>query len=109
MAELNDLPNEPESTPVPFLTLVSTLGILLVFGFACILIYKGLATIESKSDVLTGEEKLEKLKDEQSKWLRTEGYDTTTKSNRIPIDQAMEYLIGEATKNQKLPLPSPKK
>jgi hypothetical protein len=92
-------PNSPdelaEPPAAPWLTMVTTLLVLLVFG-ALIFAVFDYYDKKLKPAATEGETELQKLRDSEREILDNFGYDAETKTYRIPIDRAMEDLIQEA-------------
>jgi hypothetical protein len=85
-------PADLEEAAMPFLTLVSSLLVLLIFGIAGLAIYRQLERERELAAPVPAEEALRLMRDNQEKRLSTAGYDRTTNSTYIPITTAMERL-----------------
>lgn len=90
-----DYPADLEEAAMPFLTLVSSLIVLLIFAAAGVAIYYQIEKERSLSATAPPEESLRLLRENQEARLSSTGYDESTKSSYIPITTAIERLARE--------------
>src|SRR5580704_9156643 len=88
---LNELPPVP---PLPWVTMLTALIILFVFGGLVVLILE-YAKNTGETPAVAGEQQLQELRARERDILDNYGYDQATKTWHIPIDQAMNVLIEE--------------
>lgn len=85
-------PADLEEATMPFMTLVSSLLVLLVFAIAGVAIYHRLERERELAAPVPAEEALRLMRDNQEKRLSSSGYDRTTNTSYIPVTTAMERL-----------------
>jgi hypothetical protein len=105
--------NVPDELPplprVPWVTMLTALIILFVFAGLVALVLQYAKNV-GETPAASGEQQLQELRARERDILDNFGYDQTTKTWRIPIDQAMGILIEEGkTKGDMRSFPSPPK
>jgi hypothetical protein len=89
------VPDELPPLPrLPWVTMLTALIILFVFGGLVALVLE-YAKPTGETPAAAGEQQLQELRARERDILDNTGYDQTTKTWRIPIDQAMSVLIEE--------------
>ncbi len=89
------IPDElPALPPLPWVTMLTALIILFVFG-ALVVVILEYAKNTGEPPAAAGEQQLQELRAREREILDNYGYDQATKSWRIPIEQAMSVLIEE--------------
>jgi prolyl-tRNA editing enzyme YbaK/EbsC (Cys-tRNA(Pro) deacylase) len=88
----------PEPPGAPWVTMVTTLLVLFVFGGLVVAVFHYADRLAYKpAAATTGEQQLRELRASEQELLTTTGYDAETKTYRVPIDRAMDELTREYT------------
>jgi hypothetical protein len=85
----------PPIQNAPWLTMATALLILFVFAGLVVGVLQYAKSMTAAPAAPTGEQQLKELRAQQRDILDNPGYDPSTKTWRIPIDQAMSILIEE--------------
>ena len=94
----------------PWATMLTALAILFVFAGMLIFVLRSSENLDTSSSSPSGAKELEELRTQEREILNGSGYDSATKTWRIPIDQAMQTLIDEGkAKGEMQSFPAKKK
>jgi hypothetical protein len=88
---------EPEAG-MPFLTVLSSLAVLVLFAVVGMILYRQLEKELAESQEAPAELALKLMKDAQEKRLSSFGFDNATNTGYMPITSAMERLAKEKAK-----------